>query len=155
MRAIGKCMCVCVCVLCEVNGTRWRRSGLSGGLQFLGNTCLSSPAPLHACVHVCVCNPRAYLATAHMTLSCYCKTARSVTHHLLRIQGASGKAHHIRSQISMGATLDLKICSIHFTQGCSGHLESQKRVGWGFLEGVDVGDMAMRGAGLAKAEKGC
>ena len=77
----------CVCVHCEVNGTRWRRSGLSGRLQFLGNTCLSSSAPLHACVHMCVCNPRVYLATAYMTLSCYCKTARSVTHHLLRIQG--------------------------------------------------------------------
>lgn len=157
-------VCVCVCGgpvratgkrMCEVNGTRWRRSGLSGRLQFLGNTCLSSSAPLHACVHTCVCNPRVYLATAYMTLSCYCKTARSVTHHLLRIQGHREKHITFGPKFQWVLLLTLKYAAFTSPKDVLVIWRTENVSGGVFLEGADEGDMAMRGAGLAKAEKGC
>lgn len=61
-------------------------------------------------------------------------TARQLDQSAITCLEFRGKAHHIWSQISLG-----EICSFHFTQGCSGHLENQKLVRVGFGRGARGG----------------
>lgn len=134
-REKGACVCARACVHCEVNRTRWRRSGLSWRLQFLGNT-LSSAAPL-ACMRVC--NSRVYLSIAYMTSSCYRKTAGSVTHHLLRIQGHRGKRTTFGFIFLWVLLLDLNYAAFTSTKDVLVIWTTKNVSGWGFR---GVGDIS-------------
>ncbi len=110
-----------------------------GDYNFLVTLICAPLHPMHARVLMSVCNSSVYLAIAYMTLSCYCKTARSVTHHLLRIQG------HCEKHITFGIKfhwlllLTLKYAAFTSPKDVLVIWRTKNVSGWGFWRGDERG----------------
>lgn len=108
---------------------------------------------MHACVHMCVCDSSVRLATAYMTLPCYCKTARSVTHHLLRIQGHREKHIAFGPRFHWVLVLTLKYAAFTTPKDVLVIWRTKNVSGWSFGGGIrgGYGDVF---SGIGKGREG-
>ena len=162
------CAYVCVCV-CVYVWRAWEREHVCvslmehdrgevdyrGDYNFLVTLVWAPPRP--PCMHVCVYAIGIWVQPTWPCLVTV-KTARSVTHHMLRIQGRREKHITFGPKFHCARLLTLKYAEFTSPKDVLVIWRTKNVSGWGFWMwggGVRGGYMAMRLAGLAKAEKGC
>jgi len=144
----GGCVCMYAVRLMEQD----REVDYRGDYNFL--VTLWAPLhPLHACVCMRACYSHVYLSIAHMTLSYYSKTAGSVTHHLLRIQGHREKRITFGSRFRWVLPLDSNYAAFTWTKDVLVIWTTKNVSGWSFGMGACDGGFGNAFRRIGKGKK--